>query len=48
VVVHACNPSYLGGKAGGSEFKASPDKVREILFQKLKKKPNKLFSTSLR
>jgi hypothetical protein len=34
LVVHACNPSFLGGT--GSQFKASPGKVCEIPFQQVR------------
>jgi hypothetical protein len=36
VVVHACNPSYLGGRGRKIKFEANPGKVSKNLSQKQK------------
>jgi hypothetical protein len=35
-MAHACNPSYSGGRSGGSKFKVSPRQIDpETLSQKI-------------
>jgi hypothetical protein len=41
MVAHPCNPSYSGGRSGGSRFEASTGKKSVKSYLNKKKKPKK-------